>query len=60
MSLGLFVENVEKDQCVGSIFRNQFRFLLMNHPMVLLYQASEIPATLKAGKIALPQSHARL
>jgi hypothetical protein len=27
--LGLFVENVEKDQCVGSIFGNQFHFLLM-------------------------------
>jgi len=25
----LFVENVEKDQCVGSIFGNQFHFLLM-------------------------------
>jgi hypothetical protein len=28
-SLGLFVENVEKDRCVGSIFGNQFHFLLM-------------------------------
>jgi len=29
-SLGLFVENVEKDRCVGSIFGNQFHFLLMS------------------------------
>ena len=28
--LGLFVENVEKDRCVGSIFGNQFHFLLMD------------------------------
>jgi hypothetical protein len=28
-SLGLFVENVEKDRCVGSISGNQFHFLLM-------------------------------
>jgi len=30
MLLGLFVENVEKDRCVGSIFGNQFHFLLMS------------------------------
>jgi hypothetical protein len=28
-SLGLFVENVEKDRCVGSIFGNQFHIVLM-------------------------------
>jgi len=28
-SLELFVENVEKDRCVGSIFGNQFHLLLM-------------------------------
>jgi len=28
-SLRLFVENLEKDRCVGSIFGNQFHFLLM-------------------------------
>jgi len=28
-SLVLLVENVEKDQCVGYIFGNQFRILLM-------------------------------
>jgi len=27
--LGLFVENVEKDRCEGSIFGNQFHFMLM-------------------------------
>jgi len=31
-SLGLFVENVEKDRCVGSIVGKQFRFLLMPAP----------------------------
>ena len=30
-SLGLFVANVEKAWCVGSIFGNQFHILLM-HP----------------------------
>jgi len=29
MSLGSFVENVEKDRCMGSIFGNQFQFLLI-------------------------------
>jgi len=29
MSLGLLVGNVEKDRCVGSIFGNQFHFLLV-------------------------------
>ena len=29
-SLGLFVENVENDRCVGSIFGNQLEFLLMD------------------------------
>ena len=28
-SLGLFVKNVETDQCMGSIFRNHFHFLLI-------------------------------
>jgi hypothetical protein len=27
--LGLFVENAEKDLCMGSILGNQFHFLLM-------------------------------
>jgi hypothetical protein len=30
----LFVENVEKDRCVGSIFGNQFHFLLMNNQQI--------------------------
>jgi hypothetical protein len=35
-SLGLFVENVEKDRCVGSIFGNQFHFLLMYHKNTII------------------------
>ena len=40
-SLRLFVENVEKDRCVGSIFGNQFHFLLM-------HRAAECAARKKA------------
>jgi hypothetical protein len=35
-SLRLFVENLEKDRSVGSIFGNQFHFLLMQHSHCLL------------------------
>jgi hypothetical protein len=35
-SLRLFVENVEKDRCVGSNFGNQFHFLLMYRLCVIL------------------------
>jgi len=40
-SLQLFVQNLEKDQCVGFIFGNQFHVLLLEYSW-LKYQTSHI------------------